>query len=258
MGDPTSEAGRALLTERSPLNFADRIQRPLLIGQGANDPRVNVRESDQIVAAMKAKDIPVTYVVFPDEGHGFARPVNNIAFFAVSENFLGKCLGGRAEAIGGTVKASTAQVKNGIDRGVGVSTRRVWLEVGFIDQPSLPEAIEDLVPIENRFSIQKVDRARCAVPRALDGDIGGHRAPRATSLHRAHAASTLWEVLRRLCTGDRNRMRDLKKYQPTVRNHGSSQNSVVAAAKRFAERFESQSGDGIEGNPASILRLPAG
>lgn len=100
MGNPTTEAGRALLKERSPLTYADRIQRPLLIGQGRNDPRVNVRESDQIVAAMQAKDIPVTYLVFPDEGHGFARPVNTIAFNAVAENFLAKCLDGRAEPIG--------------------------------------------------------------------------------------------------------------------------------------------------------------
>lgn len=120
MGDPTTEAGKALLKERSPLNYASEIQRPLLIGQGANDPRVNVRESEQIVEAMKAKNIPVTYVEFPDEGHGFARPVNNIAFNAVAENFLGKCLGGRAEPIGGTIKASTAQVKHGAEFAPGL------------------------------------------------------------------------------------------------------------------------------------------
>lgn len=113
MGDPNTEAGRAMLKERSPLTYADRITKPLLIGQGANDPRVNVRESDQIVAAMQAKNIPVTYIVFPDEGHGFARPANNIAFFAAAENFLKPCLGGRAEPIGGAVAASTAQVKQG-------------------------------------------------------------------------------------------------------------------------------------------------
>jgi len=115
MGDPTSDAGRALLTERSPLNSADRIERPLLIGQGANDPRVNVNESDQIVNAMAVKKIPVTYVLFPDEGHGFARPVNNIAFNAITENFLAQCLGGRAEAIGDTLKASTVQIKHGAE-----------------------------------------------------------------------------------------------------------------------------------------------
>jgi len=115
MSDPATEDGRALLKARSPLNFADKIVRPLLIGQGANDPRVNVRESDQIVAAMNAKKIPVTYVVFPDEGHGFARPVNSIAFNAVTENFLAQCLGGRAEAIGGALQPSTAQVKQGAE-----------------------------------------------------------------------------------------------------------------------------------------------
>lgn len=120
MGDPDTEEGRALLKERSPLNAADRIVRPLLIGQGANDPRVNVAESDQIVEAMKAKDIPVTYVVFPDEGHGFARPVNNIAFNAVAENFLSQCLGGRAEPIGPTLKASTAQVRHGAEFAPGL------------------------------------------------------------------------------------------------------------------------------------------
>ncbi|MDQ6628072.1 MAG: S9 family peptidase [Pseudomonadota bacterium] len=120
LGDPTTEAGRAMLKERSPLSSADRIVRPLLIGQGANDPRVNVAESDQIVAAMSAKNIPVTYVVFPDEGHGFARPANSLAFYAVAENFLGRCLGGRTEAIGDTMRASSAQVRHGAEFAPGV------------------------------------------------------------------------------------------------------------------------------------------
>jgi dipeptidyl aminopeptidase/acylaminoacyl peptidase len=122
MGDPTTAAGKALLKERSPLTYADRIRKPLLIGQGANDPRVNVAESDQIVAAMQAKNIPVTYVVFPDEGHGFARPVNAIAFNAVAENFLAKCLGGRAEPIGTALQGSTAQVKAGAGNVEGLGT----------------------------------------------------------------------------------------------------------------------------------------
>jgi dipeptidyl aminopeptidase/acylaminoacyl peptidase len=121
MGDPNTPEGLALLKERSPLYKADQIKRPLLIGQGANDPRVNVAESEQIVNAMKAKGIPVTYVVFPDEGHGFARPQNNIAFNAVAENFLGKCLGGRAEPIGTTLKASTAQVQHGAEYAPGLA-----------------------------------------------------------------------------------------------------------------------------------------
>lgn len=121
MGDPTTEAGRKLLAERSPLNSADKIVRPLLIGQGANDPRVNKAESDQIVAAMAARNIPVTYVLFPDEGHGFARPENNIAFNAVTENFLQTCLGGRSEPIGDALRASTAQVPHGADFAAGLS-----------------------------------------------------------------------------------------------------------------------------------------
>jgi dipeptidyl aminopeptidase/acylaminoacyl peptidase len=115
MGDPTTDAGRALLKERSPLTSADKISKPLLIGQGANDPRVNIRESDQIVAAVSAKNIPVTYVVFPDEGHGFTRAENNIAFNAIAENFLAPCLGGRAEPIGDALKGSTTQVKHGAE-----------------------------------------------------------------------------------------------------------------------------------------------
>ncbi|HEX8062999.1 MAG TPA: alpha/beta fold hydrolase [Allosphingosinicella sp.] len=121
MGDPTTEEGKALLRERSPLFKADQIRRPLLIGQGANDPRVNVNESQQIVDALKAKSIPVTYVVFPDEGHGFARPQNNIAFNAVAENFLAKCLGGRAEPIGPALKASSAQVPYGAEFAPGLA-----------------------------------------------------------------------------------------------------------------------------------------
>ena len=69
---------------------------------------------------MAAKKIPVTYVLFPDEGHGFARPANNIAFNAVTENFLAQCLGGRAEAIGSSLKASTAQIKHGAEFAQGL------------------------------------------------------------------------------------------------------------------------------------------
>jgi len=86
------------LNAQSPLFKADQIKVPLLIGQGANDPRVNKAESDQIVAAMRKNDKDVQYYVFPDEGHGFVRPANNMAFNAAAENFLAKYLGGRAEA----------------------------------------------------------------------------------------------------------------------------------------------------------------
>ena len=86
-----------VLNAQSPLFKANQITAPLLIGQGANDPRVNKAESDQIVAAMRKNNKDVVYYVFPDEGHGFARPENNMAFNAATENFLAKYLGGRAE-----------------------------------------------------------------------------------------------------------------------------------------------------------------
>ncbi|GAA0569046.1 S9 family peptidase [Rhizomicrobium electricum] len=120
MGDPTTPEGQKILNAASPLFKADAIKKPLLIGQGANDPRVNQAESDQIVKAMADKKIPVTYVLFPDEGHGFARPANNIAFNAVAEQFLAKNLGGRAEPIGDAVKQSTAKVPHGAEFVPGV------------------------------------------------------------------------------------------------------------------------------------------
>ena len=81
----------------SPLFHVEKIRAPLLIGQGKNDPRVNVRESEQIAAAMRARNLPVEYVVYTDEGHGFARPENRMDFYGRVENFLAKHLGGRAE-----------------------------------------------------------------------------------------------------------------------------------------------------------------
>jgi dipeptidyl aminopeptidase/acylaminoacyl peptidase len=116
MGNPDTEDGRKLLKERSPLTYADQIKKPLLIGQGKNDPRVNVNESEQIVKAMQAKNIPVTYVLYPDEGHGFRRPENNTSFNAVTEDFLAsKCLGGRVEQIGSDFSGSTITVPVGAE-----------------------------------------------------------------------------------------------------------------------------------------------
>jgi dipeptidyl aminopeptidase/acylaminoacyl peptidase len=88
------------LKSRSPLFKADQIKAPLLIVQGANDPRVKQAESDQIVAAMRKNGKEVQYIVFPDEGHGFARPENRLKFYAAAEPFLAKYLGGRVEPAG--------------------------------------------------------------------------------------------------------------------------------------------------------------
>jgi acetyl esterase/lipase len=114
IGDPDTASGKALLRERSPVHRAGAIIRPLLIGHGANDPRVKQAESEQMVSALKAHGIPVTYVLFPDEGHGFARPENNIAFLAIAEQFLATHLGGRAEPIADEeLSRSTAQILEG-------------------------------------------------------------------------------------------------------------------------------------------------
>jgi dipeptidyl aminopeptidase/acylaminoacyl peptidase len=91
------ETERAFLESRSPLHHAHAIRRPLLIAQGANDPRVKQTESDQIVAAMRGKQLEVLYLLFPDEGHGFARPENQRKFIAAVEPFLARHLGGRVE-----------------------------------------------------------------------------------------------------------------------------------------------------------------
>lgn len=115
LGDWESEEGKKFLESRSPLNFADKIQRPLLIAQGANDPRVKQVEADQIVKAMSEKKIPVTYVLFQQEGHGFAKPENRFAFFAVTEAFLAKHLGGRAEDIGDGFEGAVFTVPAGAD-----------------------------------------------------------------------------------------------------------------------------------------------
>jgi dipeptidyl aminopeptidase/acylaminoacyl peptidase len=95
MGDPNTAEGRKQLERQSPLNSASKIQAPLLVIQGANDPRVKKAESDQIVVALRDRGFPVEYIVAPDEGHGFARPVNNMAAFAATEKFLARHLGGR-------------------------------------------------------------------------------------------------------------------------------------------------------------------
>jgi dipeptidyl aminopeptidase/acylaminoacyl peptidase len=95
MGDPTTEAGKTQLARQSPLNSADKIKTPLLVVQGANDPRVKKAESDQIVIALRERKFPVEYIVAPDEGHGFARPVNNMAMYAGIEKFLWRHVGTR-------------------------------------------------------------------------------------------------------------------------------------------------------------------
>ncbi|MBB5944393.1 S9 family peptidase [Xanthomonas sp. 3307] len=98
LGDPSTEEGLAQLRDRSPLHRAAQIRTPLLIAQGANDPRVKQAESEQMVAALRQNGIAVTYALYTDEGHGFVREANRMSFNALCEDFLSRHLGGRAEA----------------------------------------------------------------------------------------------------------------------------------------------------------------
>jgi dipeptidyl aminopeptidase/acylaminoacyl peptidase len=95
VGNPDTE--EEFLKSRSPLFRVEQIKIPILIAQGANDPRVKQSESEQIVEAMKSKGIEYEYLLFPDEGHGFAKPENRLKFYAAAEKFLAKYLGGRYE-----------------------------------------------------------------------------------------------------------------------------------------------------------------
>lgn len=121
LADPETEAGRQWLRERSPLSHFDRITCPLLIGQGLRDVRVTAQESEQIVQAMRQRGLPVTYVTFADEGHGFVRQENRLAFSAVAEMFLAQHLGGRAEPLGDAFDGSTIEFQTGKELVHGVS-----------------------------------------------------------------------------------------------------------------------------------------
>lgn len=113
LGDPRTEAGRKLLKERSPLNYAGNTRGDMLIVQGANDVRVPTREAEQVVAAMQKAGVHVTYLLYPDEGHGIIRTENNRSFLAISEVFFGRCLGGRYSTLSGELEGSSVQVPVG-------------------------------------------------------------------------------------------------------------------------------------------------
>ncbi len=111
MADPDTPAGKQWLQERSPLFSAAKIKTPLLVVQGANDPRVHRREAEQIVIALRDRGFPVEYLLAPDEGHGFARPVNSLAMYMAVEKFLAQHLGGRYQEGGSPeVEARLAEI----------------------------------------------------------------------------------------------------------------------------------------------------
>ncbi|MBI4903668.1 MAG: S9 family peptidase, partial [Acidobacteria bacterium] len=97
MGDPRTEEGKKQMARQSPLHSANKIRTPLVVVQGANDPRVKQAESDQIVIALRDRKFPVKYLVAGDEGHGFAKPINNLAMMVAAERFFQQYLGGRSQ-----------------------------------------------------------------------------------------------------------------------------------------------------------------
>ncbi len=113
VGTWDTEKGLSELKEKSPLTFVSRINKPLLIAQGAYDPRVKQAEADQIVDAMEKNSIPVIYALYPSEGHGFAKPDNRLSFYAMTEQFLSDILGGKAEPIGNDFQGANF-ILNGI------------------------------------------------------------------------------------------------------------------------------------------------
>ncbi|HKV93054.1 MAG TPA: alpha/beta fold hydrolase [Candidatus Angelobacter sp.] len=145
MGDPNTAEGKAMLTERSPLTYANKIKTPLMVVQGANDPRVNRREADQIVIALRDRGYPVEYIEAPDEGHGFARPINNMALYMAAEKFLAKYLGGRYQE-GGTEEAIARLKEITVDPKTVVVAKTVDA-----DSVGVPKPAMDLQPGEYKY-----------------------------------------------------------------------------------------------------------
>jgi dipeptidyl aminopeptidase/acylaminoacyl peptidase len=139
MGDPNTPEGKAQLLRQSPLTAAAKIKTPLLVIQGANDPRVTKRESDQIVIALRDRGFPVEYMVAPDEGHGFARPVNNMAMFASAEKFLAKYLGGRYQ------ESMTPEVSKRLSE-INVDVKTVTMPKMMTASAEAPKPAVDLRP----------------------------------------------------------------------------------------------------------------
>ncbi|HYR83353.1 MAG TPA: alpha/beta fold hydrolase [Terriglobia bacterium] len=145
MADLNTPEGQAWLKERSPLNSADKIKTPLLVAQGANDPRVNKAEAEQIVIALRDRGFPVEYLLAPDEGHGFARPVNNSALFMSAERFLAKHLDGLFQD-GGTPEVTARLKEITVDPKTVVLSKK--LDAGAV---GVPKPAADLQPGTYKF-----------------------------------------------------------------------------------------------------------
>ncbi len=145
MADPNTPVSKAWMKERSPLTSADKIKTALMVVQGANDPRVNRGEAEQIVIALRDRNFPVEYLMAPDEGHGFARPVNNMAMYMAAEKFLAKYLDGRFQA-GATPEVTKRLAEITVDpKTVKLSKKVDAAEV------SVPKPAADLKPLTAKY-----------------------------------------------------------------------------------------------------------
>jgi dipeptidyl aminopeptidase/acylaminoacyl peptidase len=124
IGDPRDDAGRRDLLRRSPSEWVEWVERPLLVAHGSSDVTVSRTESDDMVAALRRAGKPVTYLMFLDEGHGLSKPRNVIAYGAVVEAFLGRHLGGRVEPIGPDLDGTDLIVLAGADLVPGLRATR--------------------------------------------------------------------------------------------------------------------------------------
>jgi hypothetical protein len=163
MGDPNTPEGKAQLLRQSPLTAAAKIKTPLLVIQGANDPRVNKRESDQIVIALRDRGFPVEYMVAPDEGHGFARPVNNMAMFASAEKFLAKYLKGRYQ------ESMTPEVSQRLNE-INVDVKTVTMPKMMTASADLPKPAVDLRPGSSNYKASLAIQGQ-EIPLTLKTDI---------------------------------------------------------------------------------------
>jgi dipeptidyl aminopeptidase/acylaminoacyl peptidase len=148
MGDPATPEGKALLEKQSPLNSANKIKAPLMIIQGANDPRVKKAESDQIVIALRNLNREVIYLCAPDEGHGYHKPVNNMAALGKAEEFLGKHLHARYQE---SMKPEIAQRLNEIT--VNVDEVTLAEKVAITAMKEWPKPSADLKPATYNYDL---------------------------------------------------------------------------------------------------------
>lgn len=163
-GDPETEEGKKLIREASPLFSVDKIKKPLLIIQGANDPRVKQAESDQIVVSMRDSGKEVAYLLADDEGHGFRKPVNNMAMWVSVEKFLARHLGGRyQETMADDVKKRLGEITQDI-------SKVVYKEAEKVTVGALPVLTGDLKEGTHNYEV-KIEVQGQTIPMQLAREV---------------------------------------------------------------------------------------